>query len=154
MDDSSVGEHRLRTFHIQGYTVTGFYAVYHVVGVVLAMAGTGLLVDCFARFALEGRGTPAPVAPTETLVASGSYQYVRNPIYTAVLLIITGQALFFGSRALVAYAGVLWLAFHAFVIAYEEPTLRRRYGASYHVYSAHVGRWRPRITPWHGSEAA
>jgi len=123
-------------------------------GIVLAVAGLVLLIDCFARFALEGRGTPAPVAPTETLVASGPYQFVRNPIYIAVLLIVIGQALFFGSFTLLAYAGVLWLAFHAFVVAYEEPTLRRRYGPSYDAYHAHVRRWWPRIRPWLGSEAA
>lgn len=72
------------------------------VGVMLAVAGLVLLVDCFARFALERRGTPAPVAPTATLVASGPYRYVRNPMYVAVLLIIVGQALLLGSLLLVA----------------------------------------------------
>jgi len=124
------------------------------VGAALAAAGLLLLVDCFARFAREGRGTPAPVAPTETLVASGPYRHVRNPIYIAVLLIVVGQAVLFGSLTLLAYAAALWLAFHAFVVAYEEPTLGRRYGVSYEAYRAHVGRWWPRITPWRGPETA
>ena len=59
-------------------------------------AGLACLLDCFARFALEGRGTPAPVAQTEVLVASGLYRFVRNPMYVSVLIIVSGQTLLFG----------------------------------------------------------
>jgi protein-S-isoprenylcysteine O-methyltransferase Ste14 len=115
-----------------------------VAGMLLGAAGLALIIDCFARFALQGRGTPAPIAPTEQLVVSGAYRYVRNPMYVAVLSIIAGQALFFGSTRLVVYAAVVWLAFHLFVRFYEEPTLRARYGASYDHYCARVRRWLPR----------
>ncbi|HET9317357.1 MAG TPA: isoprenylcysteine carboxylmethyltransferase family protein [Vicinamibacteria bacterium] len=113
-------------------------------GVLLVLAGVSSLLHSFARFALEGRGTPAPVAPTETLVVSGQYRYVRNPMYVAVVGIVLGQALFFGSVALAWYALVLWALFHAFVLAYEEPTLLRAYGGSYERYRASVNRWLPR----------
>ena len=111
----------------------------------LALPGilTGIL-HSFARFALEGRGTPAPVAPTETLVVSGQYRYVRNPMYVAVVGTVVGQALLFGSLPLVWYALALWVLFHAFVLAYEEPTLARTYGASYARYRTAVNRWLPR----------
>src|SRR5262245_32770191 len=65
-------------------------------GVLLAAVGVAGLVDCFARFALEGRGTPAPVAPTSSLVVSGQYRYVRNPMYVSVVTAILGQALIYG----------------------------------------------------------
>lgn len=120
------------------------------VGGVLAVLGVAGLVECFGRFAVKGRGTPAPVAPTENLVVSGLYKHVRNPMYLAVLSAIFGQALLFGSLVLLQYAGVVWLLFHAFVLAYEEPTLRRRFGSSYEVYRANVRRWWPRLTPWAG----
>jgi protein-S-isoprenylcysteine O-methyltransferase Ste14 len=119
-----------------------------IAGVLLIVFGTGMLVDCFARFALEGRGTPAPVVPTERLIASGLYRYVRNPMYAGVLFAITGQALLFGSSALLAYAALVWLLFHTFVLIYEEPVLRHRYGASYETYRANVRRWLPRLQPW------
>jgi protein-S-isoprenylcysteine O-methyltransferase Ste14 len=122
-----------------------------VVGGVLAAVGVAILVECFWRFASEGRGTPAPVAPPERLVVSGVYRHVRNPMYVAVLAVIEGQALLFGSVILLGYAGVVWLLFHGFVLLYEEPTLRRKFGPSYDVYRANVRRWWPRIRPWRGS---
>ena len=92
-----------------------------VVGVAAVAAGLACLLDCFARFALEGRGTPAPVAQTEVLVASGLYRFMRNPMYVSVLIIISGQALLFGQAWLFVYAGVVLVAFHLFVLLYEEP---------------------------------
>lgn len=120
------------------------------VGGALVGLGVALLIECFGRFVLEGRGTPAPVAPPENLVVSGLYRRVRNPMYVAVVSVVLGQAFLFGSPALVQYAGVVWLLFHLWVLAYEEPTLRRQFGASYEAYCAHVGRWWPRLTPWAG----
>ena len=125
-----------------------------VVGVVAAAAGLACLLDCFARFALEGRGTPAPVEQTEVLVASGLYRFVRNPMYVCVLIIVSGQALLFGQAWLFAYAGVLLVAFHLFVQFYEEPQLRRRFGGSYETYCLRVRRWWPRLTPWRGSDTS
>ena len=121
-----------------------------VVGAVAVVAGMAGLLDCFARFAFEGRGTPAPVEQTEVLVASGLYRFVRNPMYVCVLTIVAGQALFFGQALLFAYAGLLLLAFHLFVQFYEEPQLRRRFKGFYETYCQHVHRWRLRLTPWRG----
>ena len=93
------------------------------VGVLLILVGLPGLVDSFARFALQGLGTPAPVAPTKNLVVTGLYRHVRNPIYVAVVAIILGQAMLFGDWHLIVYGALLWLAFHLFVVAYEEPAL-------------------------------
>ena len=119
-----------------------------LVGVVALCVGLTCLVDCFARFALEGRGTPGPIEQTEVLVASGLYRFVRNPMYVCVLTIVLGQALLFGQSWLVPYAGLLLVVFHLFVLLYEEPTLRRRFGESYENYCLHVRRWWPRLRPW------
>src|SRR5882762_8775098 len=102
-------------------------------------------VDSFARFALQGLGTPAPIAPTQNLVVTGLYRYVRNPIYVALIL---GQAALFGDQRLLAYGVLVWLAFHAFVVGYEEPVLVRRFGTEYEDFRANVPRWIPRLTPW------
>jgi protein-S-isoprenylcysteine O-methyltransferase Ste14 len=123
-------------------------AVSRWIGGVLVAAGAIVVVECFARFALEGLGTPAPLAPTEHLVVSGLYRFVRNPMYVGVVAAILGQALLLGRPVLLGYAALIWLAFSAFVAFYEEPTLRRQFGAEYDDYRAHVGRWWPRLTPW------
>jgi protein-S-isoprenylcysteine O-methyltransferase Ste14 len=117
-------------------------------GYLLVGAGASVVVESFVRFAVKGLGTPAPVAPTESLVVSGWYRYVRNPMYVGVLAVIVGQALVLGSTLLLQYAALLWACFFAFVGLYEEPSLRRRFGADYERYQANVPRWWPRITPW------
>jgi protein-S-isoprenylcysteine O-methyltransferase Ste14 len=120
-----------------------------VAGVVLVVAGAGVLVHAFARFVAEGLGTPAPVAPTQELVVGGLYRYVRNPMYLAVLAVIVGQALVLGRLVLLPYAAVVAAAFVAFVRGYEEPTLAEQFGARYQAYRRAVPGWWPRRHPWH-----
>ena len=103
-----------------------------------------MLLEAFARFVLDGIGTPAPVAPTERLVIGGAYRYVRNPMYLAVGSVILGQALLLGRPALVAYLACFAVAVVAFVRLYEEPTLEARYGDDYVTYRERVPRWWPR----------
>jgi protein-S-isoprenylcysteine O-methyltransferase Ste14 len=95
------------------------------IGMILIIAGVAGLVDSFARFALQGQGTPAPIAPTRKLVVKGLYRHVRNPMYVAVIAVILGQAILFGEWRLILYSALFWLACHAFVVAYEERTLER-----------------------------
>src|SRR5271170_207307 len=105
------------------------YAPLRVIGAVLIAAGTLVVLDSFARFALQGIGTPAPVFPTRHLVINGFYRYVRNPMYVAVTALILGEALLLSNLHVLAYALLPWLAAHLFVAIYEEPTLRRSFGA-------------------------
>lgn len=114
-------------------------------GALLIAAGVAVLVHAFARFVVEGIGTPAPVAPTEKLVVGGLYRYVRNPMYVAVAATIIGQALLLGRPVLLAYALVFMGTVAAFVKLYEEPVLSRRYGAQYDEYRRAVPAWRPRL---------
>ena len=122
------------------------------VGILLLLLGGALLTETFTRFALQGRGTPAPIYPTEKLVVTGSYRFVRNPMYVAVVSLILGQALLFGSLPVLAYGAAIWLIVHLFVISYEEPTLERSFGEQYRRYKANVRRWIPRFTPWTAGE--
>ena len=117
-------------------------------GVLLIVAGLPLLFDSFARFALTGIGTPAPVFPTRHLVVSGLYRYVRNPMYLAVAAVTLGQGLLLGDVRVLEYGVLVCLGFHVFVVFYEEPVLRRSFGAEYETFCAHVGRWAPRLSAW------
>lgn len=122
--------------------------LFRFAGGILLTVGTIGLLDSFVRFAVQGVGTPAPVFPTRHLVVTGLYRYVRNPMYVAVVSTILGQALILGNVALLEYGGLVWLLFHLFVLAYEEPTLRTSFGSEYESFCAGVPRWIPRLTPW------
>jgi len=123
-------------------------AALRIVGIVLILAGLPALLDSFARFALQGLGTPAPVLPTRHLVVTGLYRHVRNPMYVGVACVIFGQALLFGSPQLLGYGLLVWLAFHVFVLVYEEPTLTRTFGSEYQNFRNNVPRWIPRWKAW------
>ena len=103
--------------------------------------GGMLLLWCVRDFYVSGRGSLAPWAPPERLVAVGLYRVSRNPMYVAVLLILSGWALGFASRSLWMYTGIVAVAFHIRVVRYEEPGLAARYGDEYAAYKAKVPRW-------------
>lgn len=119
-------------------------------GGLLTLAAGTVLVHAFARFVVEGAGTPAPVAPTERLVVGGLYRHVRNPMYVAVLAAITGQALLLGRPILLGYAAAAGAVMAAFARWYEEPALRRRFGDQYERYREAVPGWWPRRRPYRG----
>ena len=116
-------------------------------GWLLVAAGAPVLLDSFARFALQGLGTPAPVFPTRHLVITGFYRYVRNPMYVAVVCIIFGQGLILGNTRVLLYGLLAWLFFFLFVLVYEEPTLHGTFGDEYDRYCAQVSRWIPGLKP-------
>lgn len=115
-----------------------------VAGWLLVAVGVAGLTGAFVRFARDGLGTPSPTNPTQHLVVTGPYRYVRNPMYVAVLAAIAGQALLWRSTAVLAYAVLFVAAVTAFVALYEEPTLRETHGEEYDRYVATVPRWLPR----------
>ncbi len=123
---------------------------FRLVGMLLIAAGLPVLLDSFARFALQGLGTPAPVFPTRYLVVSGLFRFVRNPMYVAVVSLILGQGLLFGSIRILEYGIAVWLGFCLFVLLSEEPTLRKHFGSEYEEFCANVSRWIPRFRPWRG----
>ena len=111
----------------------------------LWIIGGVILLLSFWNFLIEGRGTPAPIDPPKELVAVGFYRYVRNPMYGGVLAMIIGHFLWFGYWNLLIYAIVVFVGFNAFVTYYEEPTLKRKFGAAYEDYCKRVPRWIPRF---------
>ena len=114
-------------------------------GLAVLGAGVVLLAACVWEFARSGRGTLSPLDPPRELVVRGLYRYVRNPMYLAVTLILLGEALVSGSRALLWYWSAFFLLVNLVVIGYEEPNLRSKFGELYQRYSRAVGRWIPRI---------
>ncbi len=109
------------------------------------LIGVLVLLWCFRDFLIKGKGTPAPMDPPKELVITGLYNYVRNPMYAGVLMIIIGHFLWFKTIWLMVYAAVVFLAFNLFVTLYEEPHLKKTFGAGYEEYVKKVPRWIPRI---------
>lgn len=127
-----------------GQNTPDWYDSWARLGWVPTAAGVVMLVWCIADFAASGKGTPAPIDPPKHLVVRGLYRYVRNPMYIGVLLILLGEWLVFPSAALMIYAAAIFSMFHTFVLLYEEPVLRRKFGESYDAYCRDVNRWVPR----------
>ena len=116
---------------------------FRYVGIIPITFGALLYFWCAWSFTFVGDGTPAPFDAPKKFVATDAYQFTRNPMYVACVSVLTGEAIFFESTALFIYAFVLFLIFHFWVLIYEEPTLRKKFGASYEEYCREVMRWLP-----------
>jgi len=123
-------------------------SIFRLIGIFLIAVGLPILLDSFRRFAIQGMGTPAPVAPPSRLVVSGLYRYVRNPMYVAVVSLILGQGLLLGNTNVLIYGVAVWMGFHLFVLTYEEPALRKNFPLEYKEFCSNVPRWIPRLRPW------
>ena len=115
-----------------------------------SVLGFAVALRCVWDFGWTGRGTPAPFAPPQRLVVVGFYRYVRNPMYVGFTVGWIGLWVVFGRASPVAIAVVaaVALAVYLFVVSYEEPTLRKKFGADYVDYCRHVRRWWPRLRGW------
>ena len=115
-------------------------------GWVLIAAGIVLYIACaFWGFAIRGKGTPLPLDPPKKLVVEGPYRVVRNPMYWGVGSVILGEAAVFHSFALAELAGAFVLGVTLFVLLYEEPALRQKFGPEFEEYCRRVPRWLPRL---------
>src|SRR5437899_7089935 len=119
-----------------------------------SVLGFAVALRCVWDFGWTGHGTPAPIAPPQRLVVVGFYRYVRNPMYVGFAVGSIGLWIVFGHLSLLAIAAVAAVALgvHLFVILYEEPTLRRTFGAEYEEYCRNVRRWWPRLKAWDKTE--
>jgi protein-S-isoprenylcysteine O-methyltransferase Ste14 len=128
-------------------TVTG---PLQIAGMIIGGIGAAIALWCIFAFAAIGKGTPAPFDPPRRLVIEGPYRFVRNPMYIGATLGLAGAAIFYGSLTLSIYTASFLLAAHLFVVVYEEPTLRKSFGADYEAYCQRVRRWVPgRTRPFH-----
>jgi len=115
-----------------------------------SVLGFAVALRCMWDFGWSGHGTPAPIAPPKKLVITGPYRYVRNPMYLGFFTGWIGLWVVFGRTnwLAMAIAVAVVLGTALFVRLYEEPTLRRTFGAKYEEYCRNVHRWVPRLRPW------
>jgi len=122
-------------------------------GVAIARSGADRgrplpLLECFGRFAVQGRGTPAPIAPTERLVVTGPYPAGAQPIYVAVVALILGQAALFADLRLALCRGHL-AGLPPLRMVYESRPFGARSGRLRGLHRRGA-RWLPRLAPWRG----
>ena len=115
-----------------------------VAGAALIAAGVAVWAWTVWLLARIGRGTLAPWDPTERLVVAGPYGHMRNPMITAVLAVLLGEAALFHSVAMLVYAAAFFALNQAFFLTYEEPALEERFGEEYRAYKRAVPRWVPK----------
>ncbi len=118
-----------------------------LLGLALMFAGTALLAACIVEFARSGHGTLSPADPPKELVVQGLYRFVRNPMYLGVITILIGECLVTRSWSMLEFTGAWIVVVNLFIVGYEEPTLRREFGAPYERYVREVGRWMPSLRP-------
>ena len=118
-----------------------------IAGLILLAAGVALMCACVGEFVTRGRGTPAPMDAPRELVVHGPYRVVRNPMYVGMVLALLGELALAWSRAFALYIAGWFAIINLVVILYEEPTLRRKFGAPYERYVNEVGRWWPKRRP-------
>jgi protein-S-isoprenylcysteine O-methyltransferase Ste14 len=119
-----------------------------LIACLLIFVGLIPLFESIVRFVVVGRGTLMPAVPTEHLVVSGLYRYVRNPMYLGVVTALLGESLLFRNRHMLIYVAIVWGTMHLFVCLYEEPKLASMFPDEFPVFKQNVRRWLPRLTPW------
>lgn len=121
----------------------------------VAVLALGLLLfcSCVLLFVRVGQGTLAPWDPTRKLVVVGPYRHVRNPMISAVALVLLSLSLFKGSWLVAAWTGAFFCINHVYFLLSEEPGLESRFGQSYRLYKSRVPRWLPMVRPYTGNDA-
>lgn len=116
-----------------------------LLGLALIVAGFSVWLWTVLLFQRIGMGTLAPWDPTSQLVVEGPYRHMRNPMISAVATLLLGEAVFFGSPWILAWAALFVAVNHAFFLLGEEPGLEERFGVEYRAYKRAVPRWLPRF---------
>ncbi|MCI0614496.1 isoprenylcysteine carboxylmethyltransferase family protein [bacterium] len=115
------------------------------ISILFFATGAAVYLWCVWDFASYGRGTPLPIDAPKKLVVRGLYKFVRNPMYVGILTTILGWAILYHTWLVLIYAACVWFFQELFIIFYEEPHLKKIFGAEYEEYCARVGRWLPKI---------
>jgi protein-S-isoprenylcysteine O-methyltransferase Ste14 len=126
------------------------------IGWIVIALGVVLAFACALEFAWRGIGTPAPFDPPRRLVVSGLYRWVRNPMYIGLGVLLLGEAITFPrlTTTMLVTIAALWCVTTLFILVFEEPVLREKFGDDYIDYCHHVRRWIPRLKPWLGNSLA
>jgi protein-S-isoprenylcysteine O-methyltransferase Ste14 len=119
-----------------------------IIGLILIFTGLYLMVVTISAFIRIGKGTLAPWFPTNKLIVTGIYAYVRNPMIIGVLTVLAGESIALLSVNIFIWAVTFFFINTIFFATYEEPSLKKRFGDEYLEYKRDVHRWVPRLKPF------
>jgi len=111
-----------------------------VIGTILFAAGGALVYLAEHQFRGVGTNVP-PWKPSLKLATSGIYQWVRNPMYVGVGLMVAGVAIALGSDWTLVLMIPAALLLHYGVVLREERYLEARFGEPYRAYKDSVPRY-------------
>ena len=113
----------------------------------LIAIGVGVTVWSAFHF-LKVKGTPVPFNPPPTLVMTGPYKFVRNPMLTGVFLFLFGIGFAIRSLSLVVLFTPLFILANVWELKeIEEPELVKRLGEDYVTYQQRTPMFMPRMRP-------
>lgn len=116
-----------------------------VAGVLIVPVGA-MAAQSVREFARHG-GTPVPLDPPSSLVTTGPYAYVANPMQLSGTILLAAWGALLTSPAVVA-AALMGAAFSAGFAAWnEDDELGRRFGDDWYRYRREVRLWLPRWRP-------
>ena len=124
------------------YNIPSIFQI--VLGLFMLALGIWLAVWTMFLFYKIGKGTPAPWAAPKHLVVQGPYKYVRNPMISGVLFILTAEVLILNSFALFCWAISFFFINCVYFKLFEEKQLEKTFGQSYLEYKKKVPMWIPK----------
>lgn len=127
--------------------------VYRYLGLAPIGLGVVIYILCSGSFIFVGKGSPIPFTPTKKLVVKGLYRFVRNPLYIAGVLVLSGEAILFQSLGIFIYCLAVF-GFMIILVLMEETLLAEKFGARYEQYCKSVPRWIPRLPPYQENDSA
>ena len=114
---------------------------FKLIGILSFAIGVPMVLYCVSMLVKIGGGTPVPTDPPKKFVAKGLYKVSRNPIYIGNILIFLGASLILGHLLLYVYTLLAIMFFHMYIVFFEEPDLKERFGESYKEYCKKTPRW-------------
>jgi protein-S-isoprenylcysteine O-methyltransferase Ste14 len=110
------------------------------IGIVLMAAGGALGLAAVRAFRRAGTHVE-PWKPSSALVTAEVFQWLRNPMYVGLTLLLAGFAITIASDWTLVMTIVLALVLHFGVVRREERYLEAKFGDAYRGYKAKVPRY-------------
>jgi protein-S-isoprenylcysteine O-methyltransferase Ste14 len=109
-------------------------------GMLFVVAGVTLALVANRRFSTMGT-TVKPFQPSTALATDGAYRFTRNPMYTGMILVLSGEAVLLGCLGPWLIIPPYMFLITELFIKKEEAGLALQFGGKYDEYRRSVRRW-------------